>query len=150
MARPPRRPSEPLITRALGFRVVFESLLMMTVTFGVFEWELARGGTLELARTAAVNMLVMGEMVYLFNVRHFTTSAFARGTLTDNPVAFWVCVLLIVLQLLFTYTPPFQHLFQTVALDAVSWAVILGLGGLKFVVVETEKMVLRRLHIRKF
>ena len=150
MARAPRRPSEPLITRVLGFRVAYVSLLMIAVTFGVFEWELARGSSLELARTSAVNMLVVGELVYLFNVRHFTTSAFARGILTDNPMALWMSVLLIGLQLLFTYAPPFQHLFQTVALDAVSWAVIIGLGGLKFLAVEAEKMVLRRMNIRNF
>ncbi|MBE0473434.1 cation-transporting P-type ATPase [Rhodoferax sp.] len=150
MARAPRRPSEPLITPVLGFRVAYVSLLMVAVTFGVFEWELARGGSLELARTAAVNMLVVGELVYLFNVRHFTSSAFARGILTDNPVALWMSALLIGLQLLFTYAPPFQHLFQTVALDAVSWAVILGLGGLKFLAVEAEKAVLRGMKITNF
>ncbi len=150
MARAPRRPSEPLITPVLGFRVAYVSLLMVAVTFGVFEWELARGSSLELARTSAVNMLVVGELVYLFNVRHFTSSAFARGILTDNPVALWMSMLLIGLQLLFTYAPPFQHLFQTVALDAVSWAVILGLGGLKFLAVEAEKAVLRRMNIRNF
>lgn len=150
MARAPRRPSEPLITRVLGFRVAYVSLLMVAFTFGVFEWELARGSSLELARTAAVNMLVVGELVYLFNVRHFTSSAFARGILTANPVALWMSLLLIGLQLLFTYAPPFQHLFQTVALDAVSWAVILGLGGLKFLAVEAEKAVLRRINITNF
>lgn len=88
--------------------------------------------------------------MYPFNVRHFICSAFSRGILTDNPVALWMSVLLIALQLLFTYAPPFQHLFQTVALDAVSWAVILSLGGLKFLAVEAEKAVLRRMNIRNF
>ncbi len=150
MARAPRRPSEPLITRVLGFRVAYVSLLMVAVTFGVFEWELARGSSLEMARTAAVNMLVVGELVYLFNVRHFTGSAFSRGILTDNPIALWMCVLLIGLQLLLTYAPPMQHIFQTEALDAQSWAVILVLGGLKFLAVEAEKAVLRRMNIRNF
>jgi magnesium-transporting ATPase (P-type) len=150
MARVPRRPTEPLITRVLGFRVVYVSLLMMAVTFATFEWELTRGSSLEMARTSAVNMLVVGELVYLFNVRHFTSSAFVRGILTDNPVALWMCVLLIGLQLLLTYAPPMQRVFQTEALDATSWAVILGLGGLKFLAVEAEKAVLRRMNIRNF
>ncbi|MDD2882481.1 MAG: cation-transporting P-type ATPase [Rhodoferax sp.] len=148
MQRQPRSPTEPLITRALGFRIAYVSLLMIIVTFVVFEWELSRGSSLEMARTAAVNMLVVGELVYLFNVRHFTASAFARGILTDNPVALWMSVLLIGLQLLFTYAPPMQQVFQTAPLDATSWAVILGLGGLKFLAVEAEKMVLRRMNIR--
>ncbi|MDO8441650.1 MAG: cation-transporting P-type ATPase [Polaromonas sp.] len=148
MRRPPRRPSEPLITRVLAFRIAYVSLLMIAVTFAVFEWELARGSSIEVARTAAVNMLVVGELVYLFNVRHFTASAFTRDILTGNPVAFWMSVLLIVFQLLFTYAPPMQQVFQTAALDATSWLLILALGLTKFLAVEAEKAVLRRLHVR--
>ena len=150
MQRPPRQPSEPLITRLLAFRVVYVSALMVAVTFGVFEWELARGNSLELARTAAVNMLVAGELVYLFNVRYFTQSAFARTLLTGNPVALWMSVLLIGLQLLFTHAPPMQHIFQTEPLDASSWIVIAGLAILKFLAVEAEKWVLRRMKIKCF
>ncbi len=35
-------------------------------------------------------MLVEGELVYLFHVRHFTTPSFSRGILADNPVALWI------------------------------------------------------------
>ena len=148
MERPPRPPAEPLITRVLGARILYVSLLMVAVTFFVFEWEMARGSSLEVARTAAVNMLVLGELVYLFNVRHFTASAFHWEIFSGNRVAVWMCALLIVFQLLLTYAPPMQAVFQTAALDAVSWAVILGLGLLKFLAVELEKAVLRRLNIR--
>ena len=148
MRRPPRPPSEPLITRVLAFRIVYVSLLMIGVTFAAFEWELMRGSTLEVARTAAVNMLVFSELVYLFNVRHFTAHAFARDILTGNRVAFWMSVLLIGFQLLFTYAPPMQRLFQTAALDAASWLVIFALGLGKFLAVEAEKSLLRHLHVR--
>ncbi|MDP1708074.1 MAG: cation-transporting P-type ATPase [Gammaproteobacteria bacterium] len=147
MRRPPRRPSEPLITRLLAARIAYVSLLMIAVTFTVFEWELARGSSLEVARTAAVNMLVVGELVYLFNVRHFTATAFTRDILTANPVAFWMSVLLIAFQLLFTYTPPMQQVFHTAALDTTSWLIILALGLGKFLAVEAEKAVLRRLRV---
>jgi magnesium-transporting ATPase (P-type) len=148
MRRSPRKPSEPLITRILGVRIAYVSLLMIAVTFAVFEWEIARGSSLEVARTAAVNMLVLGELVYLFNVRHFTASAFTRDILTGNKIALWMCALLIAFQLLLTYAPPMQQVFQTAALDAASWLVILTLGLVKFLAVEMEKFVLRRLHVR--
>jgi magnesium-transporting ATPase (P-type) len=147
MRRPPRRPTEPLVTRVLAFRIVYVSLLMVAVTFTAFEWELARGSSIETARTAAVNMLVVGELVYLFNVRHFTASSFSRHILTGNPVALWMSVLLIALQLAFTYAPPMHQLFQSAALDIWSWLVIGALGGLKFLAVEAEKSVLRRLRV---
>lgn len=148
MRRPPRRPSESLITRVLAARIAYVSLLMIAVTFAVFEWELARGSSIEVARTASVNMLVVGELVYLFNVRHFTAHAFTWDTLTGNPVALWVSMLLLGFQLLFTYAPPMQQVFQTAALDVASWLVILALGLGKFLAVEAEKAVLRHLHVR--
>jgi magnesium-transporting ATPase (P-type) len=148
MQRPPRPPTEPLITRVLAARIAYGSALMIAVTFIAFEWELAHGSSIETARTAAVNMLVIGELVYLFNVRQFTASAFTRDIVTGNPVALWVSVILIIFQLLFTYAPPFQQVFQSTALDAASWLVILVLGAVKFLAVEAEKAVLRRLQVR--
>jgi magnesium-transporting ATPase (P-type) len=149
MHRPPRPPTEPLITRLMLARIAYVSLLMIGVTFAVYEWELARGSSLEIARTAAVNMLVFGEIVYLFNVRHFTEHAMRRDTLYGNPVAFWASAMLIGLQLLFTYAPPMQHLFHTAPLDTASWALILILALAKFFAVEVEKGLLRRMGIHR-
>ncbi len=87
MNRPPRPPSRPLITRALAVRIVYVTLLMIGATFAIFEWELLRGSGIDTARTAAANMLVVGELVYLFNVRRFTAHAFTRDVVTGNPAA---------------------------------------------------------------
>ncbi len=149
MQRPPRPPAEPLITKLLLARVVYVSLLMMGMAFWVFDWQLARGQSLEAARTAAVNMLVVGELVYLFNSRHFVAHSLSRDTLTANPIALWASVVLIVLQLAFTYAPPLQFMFRTVPLDVASWALILGLGLVKFLAVEAEKAVLRRFGVQR-
>jgi len=62
-------------------------------------------------------------------------------------VAVWMSALLVVLQLAFTYAPPLQRLFQTTALDALSWLVILALGALLFLAVEAGKALLRRLRV---
>ncbi|MDA8095318.1 MAG: HAD-IC family P-type ATPase [Betaproteobacteria bacterium] len=148
MRRPPRPPAEPLLTRALAFRIVYVSLLMIGATFAVFEWELERDSRMAVARTAAVNMLVVGELVYLLSVRHFTAHSFTRDIVTGNPVASWMGVLLIGFQLLFTYAPAMQRLFQTAALNTVSWLVILALALGLFLAVEVEKAVLRRLRLR--
>jgi magnesium-transporting ATPase (P-type) len=147
MRRPPRPPKEPLITRVMLSRIIYVSLLMIALTFAVYEWELMRGQSLEVARTAAVNMLVFGELVYLFNVRHFTAPTMTRHTLYGNPVAFWASLILIGLQLLFTYAPPMQALFHTSGLDLQAWGLILVLSVFAFFAVVAEKRVLRRLGI---
>lgn len=149
MTYPPRPPNEPLITRVLATRILFVSLLMIAVTFFIFEWELSRGSSLELARTSAVNMLVVSELVYLFNTRHFSANSFHSEILTGNMVALWVSLALIGFQLVFTYAAPLQALFQTVPLSMTSWAMIIGLGLAKFLVVEVEKAVWRRFRVTR-
>ncbi|MGI9216979.1 MAG: cation-translocating P-type ATPase [Hydrogenophaga sp.] len=148
MQRPPRPHAEALITRVLLGRIAFVTLLMGAATFTVFDWCLQRGLPLSTARTAVVNMLVMAELVYLFNARSFTGSAFVRDLLHANPVALGVSALLLGVQLLFTYAPPLQRLFATTALDGATWGLIAALALALFLVVELEKAVLRRLGIR--
>jgi potassium/sodium efflux P-type ATPase len=145
MSNPPRPVGEPLVTKAMATRILFVVVLMVAAAFAVFEWELARGSSLATARTAAVNMLVAGEVVYLFNVRHFVASAWRLEAMTGNRMALWVTGALVVLQLLFTYAAPLQSLFQSTALDLSSWLLIGGLAAGKFVAVEAEK-ALRRKH----
>lgn len=149
MQHPPRPPQESIITRALGGRILFVIALMIAATFGIFHWEMARGSALETARTAAVNALVACEVFYLFNVRHFTRHAWRRETLTGNPVVPLVAGLLVLVQLAFTYAPPLQVLFQTTALDARSWAMVLAVGVATFVLVELEKALLRSGGVRR-
>jgi magnesium-transporting ATPase (P-type) len=139
MAQPPRPPKQALITRPLGIRIAYVSLLMTLITLVAFQWELTRGSSVEVARTTAVNVLVVGELLYLFNVRHFTRSALNLEAFTGNRVAVWVSGILIVLQLAFTYLPVMQQVFHTAPLGWASWAVILGLGVAKFFAVEAEK-----------
>ena len=149
MARPPRPPREPLITRFLLVRVAYVTLLLVAMTFGVFHFELARGMSLEVARTSAVNVLAVGEMMYLFNCRRFVDPAWLYGGLATNRIALAVSGVLIVLQLAITYAPPMQVLFGTAALDGLSWLVIAAVSLLKFGVVELEKTLLRAWGIRQ-
>jgi magnesium-transporting ATPase (P-type) len=147
MRRPPRNPREPLITKLLLARLAYITALMIALTFYVFQWELARGSSLETARTATVNMLVIGELVYLFNCRHFVASSLNWSSLTGNRIALYVSVPLLALQLLFTYEPTMQTLFRTSSIDVQSWLLIAGLALVKFFAVEVEKAVLRRFGV---
>ena len=94
-------------------------------------------------------MLVISELVYLFNIRHFTAPAFNREILTGNLIALWVSIALIGLQLLFTYAPPLQKVFRSEPLELTSWAVIIGLGLAKFLAVEVEKAIWRHFKVTR-
>ncbi|MDD3528281.1 MAG: cation-transporting P-type ATPase [Gallionellaceae bacterium] len=142
MRRPPRDPAEALLSPFLVWRIVFVSALLTLGGLGLFLWQEMRGISLEAARTAAVNALVMGEIVYLFNCRRLTAPALALGALTGNPYVWLTTLILIFFQGLFTYLPAMQALFGTAGLDAAAWAGILLFGLLLFLLVELEKALL--------
>ena len=64
--------------------------------------------------------------------------------IVGNRYVLYTVGLLIVLQLLFTYLPPMQHLFGTVDLGLADWRNILVVATSVFVLVEIEKLILRR------
>jgi magnesium-transporting ATPase (P-type) len=144
MTRAPRDPRAPLLSGFLLWRIAFVSALLVTGSLGMFLWEQARGVSLETARTAAVNVLVMGEIVYLFNCRHLRRSVLNREGLLGNRFVLFAVGLLIVFQLLFTYLPVVQGLFGTAALDLSAWARITTFGLAMFLIVEAEKQLMRR------
>lgn len=49
--------------------------LLVNGSIGLFWWEQAQGAGIEASRTVAVNALVIGEIVYLFNCRYLLASA---------------------------------------------------------------------------
>ncbi|MBM4182459.1 MAG: cation transporting ATPase C-terminal domain-containing protein, partial [Betaproteobacteria bacterium] len=144
MRRPPRDPAQPMLSGFMIWRVVFVSALLVAGSLGLFLWELERGMSLEVARTAAVNLLLMGEVFYLFNCRRLIAPVLDRSGFTGNRWVLVAIAILLGLQALFTYWPPMQGLFRTAALDAASWGHILIFGVLVFFAVELEKAVFRR------
>ena len=109
---------------------------------GLFLWESAEGAALEVARTAAVNALVIGEIAYLFNCRRLTGSALNWSGLVGNPYIWWATAILLVFQGVFTYLPIMQTLFGTAGLDAATWGRIMLFGLMLFLVIEAEKALL--------
>ncbi|MCR9089990.1 cation-transporting P-type ATPase [Algiphilus sp.] len=144
MRRPPRSPNAPMLDAFLLWRVAFVSALLVSGTFGHFLWTLAQGGDPALARTVAINTLVIGQVFYLFNSRFLVAPALRQRPLFGGrPVCLSVAALLL-LQTAFTYAPPLQALFGTTAIDAQAWLRILLFGAALFLTVEAEKTVLRR------
>mgnify|MGYP005839557443 CR=1 FL=1 len=145
MREPPRNPAEPLLTRFMQWRIVFVTVFLVAGSLGLFLWELERGMTLEVARTAAINALVMGEIFYLFNCRRMTAPVVGWSGFVGNPAVLIAIGVLIVLQGLFTFGPLLQALFSTAPLDALTWLKIFVFGLIVYGVVEIEKALVRRL-----
>ncbi len=145
MQRPPRDPREPLLTGMFIWRIIFVSLILVTGTFGLFIWVREQGASIELARTVAVNTLVMFEIFYLFNSRYIKANVLNLNGLLGNRYALIAVGILLVFQLCFTYLGPMQTLFGTAAIDAAMWLRIVLVASSVLFLVELEKAIIRRL-----
>ncbi len=145
MKRPPRDPKTNLLNAYFLWRVVLVSAIMCAGTFGLFLWMREQGASEEIARTVAVNTIVMFEVFYLFNSRFILAPVLnVRGLLGSRPVL-WAVALVVAFQLLFTYTPWMQELFHTAAIGLREWGLVLLVAVNVLWIVELEKWVMRRM-----
>ncbi|MDX1634003.1 MAG: cation-transporting P-type ATPase [Marinobacter sp.] len=144
MRRPPRDPKEPILNLFLIWRVVFVSTLLVAPVYGLFIWlQQIQGAPVELARSVAVNMLVVGEIVYLLNTRRPLANALSFKGLFGSRAVLIAIGLVVLGQLAWTYLPPMQFLFSSQGLEPLHWGLILLAGAAIFLLVELEKLVLR-------
>ena len=144
MSRPPREPGGSIVSaRDLVF-VLLVSLLIGGATLAVFGISLGAGHELAVARTEAVAMLALGQLVFLFNCRFLTRSSLTPAVLRGNPIVWWSVVGLLVLQLLYTYAPFMHTLFDSRPLPVTGWLSPLAFSVALFLVIELMKMLRSR------
>jgi magnesium-transporting ATPase (P-type) len=141
MSRPPRDPKRPLLTFPLIMRTGLVSLIMVIGGLSVFLWELRiEQAGIVAARTAVINVVVLVQIVYLFNCRSLHHSIFAVGLFTNR----WTILGSLAMmgaQLLFTCAPVMNNLFHSAPLAAESWLRIVAVAAMAFVTVEFEKWI---------
>lgn len=143
MKRPPRYPKEPILTKYLIWRIGYVSLILILGTFGLFVLERANGASVQMARTVAVNTLVIFEIFYLFNIRFLLDFSLTRQGIFGNSYALAAIMAVVIFQMLFTYFPPLQRLFDTEALAPATWVYIVLVASTVLVLVELEKLIVR-------
>lgn len=146
MKRPPREPGSPILTFPLLMRTGLVTLIMLIGGFGLFFWERAHGMELAEARTMTVNIIVMVEIFYLLNCRSLTHSMWHSGFFSNRPMLGGIAVM-IGAQLLFTYTPLMNTLFQSAPLSLETWLKVVAVGVFAMLAVGFEKWV--RFGIRR-
>ncbi|SMP47275.1 potassium and/or sodium efflux P-type ATPase [Desulfonatronum zhilinae] len=144
MRRPPRQPDEPLVSRFLLWRISFVSVLLTIGALGHYLYMLDSGSSQALAATAAINTLVFGQICYLFNSRFIHESSLNWTAFLGSSAVLWSILVLVMLQLAFTYAPPMQFLFRTEGLGFGTWLRIFVFGSILFLLVEGEKFLWRR------
>ena len=144
MQRTPRAVDRPILDGFGVWRVVFVGLALLALTLWAFFWMKSKDASDELARAVAVNALVIGQVFYLLNSRYKLDSSLSLTAHLGNKYLVLGIGAVAILQILFTYAPPFQRLFETEAIPLWVWPWLFAGGLVFFLVVETEKLVIRR------
>ncbi|MGZ8186688.1 MAG: cation transporting ATPase C-terminal domain-containing protein, partial [Methylobacter sp.] len=148
MQRPPRDPEQPILTGHLIFRTILVGLLLTGGAFGLFEWELLHGEGIEKARTAAVNMFVIGQAFYLLNCRSLTQSMFSLGVFS-NPWLWPGVLAMLLAQAAFIYLPLMNWLFHSAPIGRGEWLLTLAAGLIIYAFIGTEKLITRHFKERR-
>ena len=144
MQRPPRDPGAAIISLAFLVRIGLVSVLIGGATIIVFQWQLQQGTDLDMARSIAINTLVIAQACYLFNSRFLTTHSLNPALLFTNKVVWLTVGILLLLQSAFIYLPFMNTAFGTTPLALQHWLLPLAVGIGVFLVIEGEKWVWQR------
>jgi magnesium-transporting ATPase (P-type) len=145
MRRPPRATGRPIVTGFGIWRIIFIGLTLLAFTLLAFFWIKSQGASDSLARTVAVNAIAIGQVFYLLNSRYLLESSLSLKAHVGNPYLPLGIVAVVVVQVLFTYAAPLQAIFGTEAIPLWVWPRLFAGGLVFFLVVETEKLIIRRL-----
>ncbi len=145
MQRKPRATGRGILDAFGVWRIVFVGLALLALTLWAFFWMKSIDASDAMARAVAVNALVLGQILYLINSRFKFDSSLTPRAVMGNPYLPLGIGAVLVLQLLFTYAPPLQALFDTAAIPLWVWPPLLLAGAVFFLVVELEKFIIRKL-----
>jgi magnesium-transporting ATPase (P-type) len=143
MQRAPRKVDRPILDGFGVWRLIFVGLALLALTLWAFFWIKSKDASDELARSVAVNALVIGQIFYLLNSRYKLDSSLSLKAHFGNKYLPLGIGAVVILQLLFTYAPPLQVLFETEAIAPRTWLWLFLAGFVFFLVVEMEKLVFR-------
>lgn len=148
MSRKPRSPKTPLLDNYAIWRILFVSLLIGGATWlmDINLYKSGYGYSREIISTITLQAIVLCQMFHLFNSRNISAFAINKDFF-GNRAVFVVCGILIALQLSISYIPFMNHVFGTAPLPLEAWGFPLALGFAVFIIVEIEKLVVRKLKL---
>lgn len=141
MRRPPRARNAPLLGYGLVWHICLVSVLFLAIVYGIFSYAIARGESVELARTLAVNTIVVMEIFHLFFVRNIYGTSLTWKAVRGTPVIWATVIAVTFAQLAFTYLPPMQKVFGTQAVSIKDGILVMAAGVILFSIIEIEKQI---------
>ncbi|MFS8885709.1 HAD-IC family P-type ATPase [Synechococcus sp. H70.2] len=130
MTQPPRDPNANLLSPRLLQRILLVSVFNWILIFGVFEYVEQTTGNLNLARSMAIQALVIGRIFYLLSLSQAIPTLLGRGRASQlerherlmDVAAIAIGIgAAILLQILFSQWSLFNTLFETAPLSWAQW-----------------------------
>ena len=147
MQRPPRSRKEALLSGGLMWHIVLVAGLFLLGVFSIYEYAILQGYSENLARTMALNTLVVLEIFHLFFIRNMYGPSLTWKAICGTRVI-WISVIAVTIgQFAITYVPWLQSVFETEAIGLLDGLLIIAVGIIMFSVIEIEKQI--RLRILK-
>lgn len=146
MQRPPRPRYEPILNGELAWRIIFVSLLLLGGVFGMYAYAVEQAYSVELARTIALNTLVVMEIFHLFFIRNIYGTSLKWELIVGTKVVWATIVCVTAAQFAMTYLPPLQALFATEAVPFWDGVIIVVVGVVFFAIIEIEKRLRLLFH----
>jgi Ca2+-transporting ATPase len=141
MRRPPRPPDESVFARGMGYQVLWTGILIGGITLTVQWWAMAIGSPNW--QTMAFTSLTMCQMFIVLAIRSERDGLHTIGVFSNKHLAGAV-LLTFLLQLAVIYIPALNPIFKTAPLSAQELAIAIALPALVLVMVEVEKVAIRR------
>ncbi|MFB2863219.1 HAD-IC family P-type ATPase [Aeromonas sp. MdU4] len=147
MRRPPRPRHEPLLSGELVWHMALVSMLFLCGVYGIYAYAIERGESIALARTLAVNTLVVMEIFHMFFIRNLYGTSLRWQAVKGTRVTWATVSMVILAQLAITYLPVLQTLFNTEAVSCLDGILVIAIGIALFTIIEAEKQL--RLRFRR-
>ena len=141
MERPPRSPSQPILSPGVLGWLVSAGLVMAVGTLSVISWA-EQAHTLTIARTMGVVTFSLLNLFFSIEAKDERQSAFSLDTFSDRTfimttgASFFLLVMSTVLR-------PFQAILKTTALDVRQWLICTAVALSIIVAAEIRKAVRR-------
>lgn len=138
MKRMPRKSNQAFLNKKDVWQIVYVSILIAGLGIGAFKWLTLQGISPVVASTVTLNVIVVGKIFYLFNIR--TPKPALSRDIFRNPMAFVIIAVLLVLQAGITYLPFMQTIFSTANLAWNLWLIPVVAGIVVLIVTELDKL----------
>ncbi|MDH5435603.1 MAG: cation-transporting P-type ATPase [Gammaproteobacteria bacterium] len=150
MQRPPRSRKEALLSGGLMWHIVLVAGLFLAGVFSIYEYAILQGYSENLARTMALNTMVVLEIFHLFFIRNMYGSSLTWKAICGTRVI-WISIIAVTIgQFAITYVPWLQSVFETEAIGLLDGLLIIALGIIMFSVIEIEKQIRLRILKKEF